>query len=120
MNQVAALTQSSGADCEVTPSQVREMKGCTDQARWPGTEHGYAEWRCPCSQSAGAPLECGLLGGVGRAQALESGRLQEAVVRREDLARATQIAFVNSLRGWLAADALLPMDAGLRQEVKPS
>ena len=64
------------------------------------------------------PLECGLLGGVGRAQALESGRVVEAVVRREELARATQIAFVNSLRGWLAADALLPMDTGLRREVK--
>ncbi len=63
-------------------------------------------------------LQCGLLGGVGRAQALESGRVVEAVVRREELARATQIAFVNSLRGWLAADALLPMDTGLRREVK--
>ncbi len=63
------------------------------------------------------PLECGLLGGVGRAQALESGRLQEAVVRREDLARAKQMAFVNSLRGWLAADGL-PMDTGLRREAK--
>jgi len=59
-------------------------------------------------------LECGLLAGVGRAQALESGRVVEAVVRREELAGATQIAFVNSLRGWLAADLPLAMDSGLR------
>lgn len=57
-------------------------------------------------------LHCGLLGGVGRAQALESGRVVEAVVRRDDLARATQIAFVNSLRGWLAADLHPPFTSG--------
>jgi para-aminobenzoate synthetase/4-amino-4-deoxychorismate lyase len=56
------------------------------------------------------PLSCGLLGGVGRAQALASGRVTEAVVRLEDLARATEVAFVNSLRGWLAADLHLSTD----------
>jgi hypothetical protein len=40
------------------------------------------------------------------------------VVRREDLARATHIAFVNSLRGWLVADRQLAIDSGLRREVK--
>jgi para-aminobenzoate synthetase/4-amino-4-deoxychorismate lyase len=59
-------------------------------------------------------LRCGLLAGVGRAQGLESGRVVEAVVRLDDLARVTQIAFVNSLRGWLAADLPLAMDSGLR------
>jgi para-aminobenzoate synthetase/4-amino-4-deoxychorismate lyase len=49
-------------------------------------------------------LACGLLAGVGRAEALASGRVVEAVVLREDLAQATGVAFVNSLRGWLAAD----------------
>jgi len=34
------------------------------------------------------------------------------------LARATEVAFVNSLRGWLVADRQLTMDSGLRREVK--
>lgn len=47
------------------------------------------------------PLACGLLPGVGRAQALAAGRMVEGIVRLEDLARAEAIAFVNSLRGWI-------------------
>ena len=50
------------------------------------------------------PLACGLLPGVGRALALRSGRLVEAVVRLDDLPRVQRWAFVNSLRGWLPAD----------------
>lgn len=49
------------------------------------------------------PLHCGLLDGIGRARCLREGRLVEAVVRVEDLPRATGLAFVNSLRGWLGA-----------------
>ncbi len=49
------------------------------------------------------PLRCGLLPGVGRAQALASGRVVETVVRLEDLARVQSFAFVNSLRGWIPA-----------------
>ena len=49
------------------------------------------------------PLHCGLLPGVGRAVALREGRLQEAVVRLQDLPRVQGWAFINSLRGWLAA-----------------
>lgn len=49
------------------------------------------------------PLRCGLLGGVARAEALRDGRLAEAVVRVEDLARAEGLAFLNSLRGWIPA-----------------
>jgi para-aminobenzoate synthetase/4-amino-4-deoxychorismate lyase len=56
-------------------------------------------------------LSCGLLPGVGRAQALASGRVVEAVVRLDDLPSATEFAFVNSLRGWLAADWYLPSPA---------
>lgn len=48
-------------------------------------------------------LRCGLLDGVGRARGLREGRLVEAVVRVEDLPRASGLAFVNSLRGWLDA-----------------
>lgn len=49
------------------------------------------------------PLACGLLPGVGRAVALREGRLAEAVVRLDDLPRVQGWAFINSLRGWLAA-----------------
>jgi para-aminobenzoate synthetase/4-amino-4-deoxychorismate lyase len=49
------------------------------------------------------PLRCGLLDGIGRTRYLREGRLEEAVVRVEDLPRATGLAFVNSLRGWLDA-----------------
>mgnify|MGYP002776381751 CR=1 FL=1 len=48
-------------------------------------------------------LSCGLLDGVGREIALREGRLQEAVLRVEDLQRATGLAFINSLRGWIPA-----------------
>ena len=50
------------------------------------------------------PLACGLLGGIGRDNALQAGRVVEAVVRVSDLQRVEALAFVNSLRGWLAAD----------------
>ncbi len=46
-------------------------------------------------------LRCGLLPGIARARWLRAGRLQEAVLTREDLARAEGLAFFNSLRGWL-------------------
>lgn len=49
------------------------------------------------------PLHCGLLPGVGRAQALTEGRLQEKVVTLGALPRVEALAFVNSLRGWLPA-----------------
>ena len=49
------------------------------------------------------PLACGLLPGVGRALALREGRLSEAVVRVDELARVEAWAFVNSLRGWIDA-----------------
>jgi para-aminobenzoate synthetase/4-amino-4-deoxychorismate lyase len=48
-------------------------------------------------------LHCGLLPGIGRAIALQEGRVQEAVIRREDAHRVQAWAFVNSLRGWLPA-----------------
>lgn len=49
------------------------------------------------------PLHCGLLDGVGRAQYLAEGRLKEAVITLDDLARAQDLAFINSLRGWVQA-----------------
>ncbi|MFT4241548.1 MAG: aminodeoxychorismate synthase component I [Acidovorax sp.] len=53
------------------------------------------------------PLSSGLLPGVGRAVALREGRVVEAVLRLEDAPRVAQWAFVNSLRGWLAAELVL-------------
>lgn len=50
------------------------------------------------------PLSCGLLPGVGRATALAQGRVTEAVVHVSDVAEVTQWAFLNSLRGWIAAE----------------
>ena len=49
------------------------------------------------------PLHCGLLGGVARALALQSGQLVEAVVRVDELPRVQGWAFLNSLRGWIGA-----------------
>ena len=50
------------------------------------------------------PLACGLLPGVGRAVALREGRVVETVLRVQDVPRVQAWAFINSLRGWLAAD----------------
>jgi para-aminobenzoate synthetase/4-amino-4-deoxychorismate lyase len=49
------------------------------------------------------PLSCGLLPGVGRAVALREGRVVEAVLHVADVPRVQGWAFINSLRGWLAA-----------------
>ncbi len=45
------------------------------------------------------PRGCGLLDGVQRAELLAEGRLQERVLRREDLAAATGVWLINSVRG---------------------
>lgn len=55
------------------------------------------EWLTPA-------LRSGLLPGVARARLLEAGRVREAVLTRDDLARAQGLAFFNSLRGWLEAE----------------
>ncbi|MGC4394665.1 aminodeoxychorismate synthase component I [Hydrogenophaga sp. T2] len=48
-------------------------------------------------------LDGGLLPGIGRQVALAEGRVREAVLPRERLHEAREIAFLNSLRGWLPA-----------------
>ena len=50
------------------------------------------------------PVRCGLLAGIGRATALQEGRVTEATILRSDLARAQGLAFFNALRGWVAAE----------------
>lgn len=49
------------------------------------------------------PPTAGVLPGVLRAELLAEGRIHEARLTRDDLARAEGLAFFNSLRGWLAA-----------------
>ncbi|MFC4620956.1 chorismate-binding protein [Comamonas nitrativorans] len=49
------------------------------------------------------PLACGLLPGIGRAVALQAGRVEEGVLRLEDVPRVRAWAFMNSLRGWIPA-----------------
>ncbi|MET0520046.1 MAG: bifunctional anthranilate synthase component I family protein/class IV aminotransferase [Burkholderiaceae bacterium] len=50
--------------------------------------------------------EAGLLPGVLREELLQQGRLQEARLTKDDLARAEGLAFLNSLRGWVEAELL--------------
>ncbi len=45
------------------------------------------------------PQHCGLLDGTLRREMLEQGSLHERVLTRADLARASRICFINSLRG---------------------
>lgn len=45
------------------------------------------------------PVSCGLLAGTLRARLLAEGRVREAVLRVEDLARAEAVALINSVRG---------------------
>jgi para-aminobenzoate synthetase/4-amino-4-deoxychorismate lyase len=47
--------------------------------------------------------ECGLLAGVFRQTLLEHGKVREAVLTRDDLARARRVLLVNALRGWIPA-----------------
>jgi para-aminobenzoate synthetase/4-amino-4-deoxychorismate lyase len=48
-------------------------------------------------------LSSGLLPGIARARLLREGTIEEAVLTRDDLARADEVVFFNSLRGWLPA-----------------
>jgi para-aminobenzoate synthetase / 4-amino-4-deoxychorismate lyase len=47
--------------------------------------------------------ECGLLPGVLRAELLAQGKLEEAVLRRDDLTAVDRLWFINSLRGMIPA-----------------
>lgn len=49
------------------------------------------------------PVECGLLAGCLRADALARGRLAERVLRKGDLGRAEAVYLLSSVRGWIQA-----------------
>jgi para-aminobenzoate synthetase/4-amino-4-deoxychorismate lyase len=56
------------------------------------------------------PIVCGLLPGVFRAHLLAARELEERVVTVDDLARASGVWLINSLRGWI--DVELVREAG--------
>jgi para-aminobenzoate synthetase/4-amino-4-deoxychorismate lyase len=59
------------------------------------------------------PVSSGLLDGTLRRELVESGALTEQVLTRDDLARASAIWFINSLRGWVAVSIdESPLDIG--------
>jgi para-aminobenzoate synthetase/4-amino-4-deoxychorismate lyase len=53
------------------------------------------------------PVECGLLAGTYRAELIAAGVIRERVLTRDDLARASRIWLINSLRGWIEAAIVL-------------
>jgi len=57
------------------------------------------------------PVACGLLPGTLRAELLARGELVERRVTRDDLARATGVWLINSVRGWMAVRLLPPAPA---------
>ena len=54
------------------------------------------------------PRDAGLLAGVLREEGLEAGLLQERTLYAEDLALATKIWRINSLRGWQVVGKIDP------------
>lgn len=49
-------------------------------------------------------LDCGLLPGVMRADLIAQGKIAEACLLREDLARARRFWLINSVRGWIETE----------------
>jgi para-aminobenzoate synthetase / 4-amino-4-deoxychorismate lyase len=47
------------------------------------------------------PVSCGLLDGTLRRELVERGELAERVLHRADIARASAVWFINSVRGWV-------------------
>ena len=47
------------------------------------------------------PIDCGLLGGVLRAELLDHGEIEERILSVDDVRAGTRLWFVNSLRGWV-------------------
>jgi branched-subunit amino acid aminotransferase/4-amino-4-deoxychorismate lyase len=53
------------------------------------------------------PIACGLLAGTFRAELLETGAIQEAIVTLDDLRAARGIWLINSVRGWWEARLMI-------------
>jgi para-aminobenzoate synthetase/4-amino-4-deoxychorismate lyase len=56
------------------------------------------------------PVECGLLAGTFRAEQLDLGTIRERVLSKADLASASRLWLINSVRGWV--DAQLEAEPG--------
>jgi para-aminobenzoate synthetase/4-amino-4-deoxychorismate lyase len=54
------------------------------------------------------PIACGLLPGVFRQELLTRGEVRERVIRVDELARATRLWLVNSLREWIDMELVAP------------
>jgi len=54
------------------------------------------------------PVSSGLLPGVFRQQLLSRGEVEERIVRVDDLAQASRVWLVNSLREWIDVDLVAP------------
>jgi para-aminobenzoate synthetase/4-amino-4-deoxychorismate lyase len=50
------------------------------------------------------PVSCGLLGGTFRAEQLEAGTIRERVLTKADVAAATRLWLINSVREWIDAE----------------
>jgi len=49
------------------------------------------------------PISCGLLGGTFRAELIETGEIAERILTRNEVAGASQLWLINSLREWVDA-----------------
>jgi para-aminobenzoate synthetase/4-amino-4-deoxychorismate lyase len=47
------------------------------------------------------PLACGLLGGTFRGELLDSGRIRERMLTRDDVRHASRVWLINSVREWV-------------------
>jgi para-aminobenzoate synthetase/4-amino-4-deoxychorismate lyase len=50
------------------------------------------------------PVSCGLLAGTFRAEQLEAGTIQERVLTKADVAAASRLWLINSVREWIEAE----------------
>jgi para-aminobenzoate synthetase/4-amino-4-deoxychorismate lyase len=70
---------------EVTESTVGNVVAELDAVRWT------------------PPLHCGLLAGTFRAEQLDAGTIRERVLTKADVAGATRLWIINSVREWVSA-----------------
>lgn len=82
---------------------------CRDVILW--NERGEITESCLANVSAvidrkefTPPVACGLLPGTLRGELLETGRMEERVIRKDDLARAEAVWLFNSVRGRVRAE----------------
>ena len=52
------------------------------------------------------PVHCGLLAGTFRAEQLDAGTIRERVLTKADVASASRLWLINSVRGWVDASLI--------------